>query len=113
MTYIDGFVAPVPTAQKETYRAFCHRMSAVFKEYGALEVVDSWGDDVPAGQLTSFPLALKLADDETACFGWITWASRAARDEAWGKVMADPRMKDGPAPPFDGKRMFFGGFERL
>ncbi len=113
MSYVDGFVVPVPTADKETYRAFCHRMGDIFKEYGAIEVVDCWGDDVPAGVLTSFPLAVKLEDNETACFGWTTWPSRAARDAAWGKVMADPRMKDGPTPPFDGKRVIYGGFEPL
>jgi uncharacterized protein YbaA (DUF1428 family) len=112
MNYVDGFVAAVPTADKETYRAHCQKMAAVFREYGALSVVDTWGDDVPPGQLTSFPLAVKCAADETVAFGWVTWASRAARVEAWQKVMADPRMKPGANPmPFDGKRMIYGGFE--
>lgn len=112
MDYIDGFVAAVPTADKETYRAYCQRIAAVFREHGALSVIDTWGDDVPPGQLTSFPLAVKCGPDETVAFGWVTWASRAARDAAWEKVMADPRMKPGASPmPFDGKRMIFGGFE--
>ena len=112
MNYVDGFVAAVPTASKEIYRAYCQKMAAVFKEYGALGVVDTWGDDVPQGQLTSFPFAVKCGPDETVTFGWTTWASRAARDEAWQKIMADPRMKTETHPmPFDGKRMIYGGFE--
>ena len=112
MNYVDGFVAAVPTAQKETYRAYCRKMAEVFKEYGALSVVDTWGDDVPPGQLTSFPLAVKCGADETVTFGWTTWESRAARDAAWQKIMADPRMKTETNPmPFDGKRMIYGGFE--
>ena len=112
MTYVDGVVIAVPTADKETYRAFAQRMAALFKEYGALSVVDCWGDDVPAGKLTSFPLAVKCEPDETVVFSWLSWPSRAARDEAWKKVMADPRMAPGATPmPFDGKRMIFGGFE--
>ncbi len=114
MTYVDGFVSAVPTASKEAYRAYCRLMGGVFKEYGALEVVDCWGDDVPPGKLTSFPLAVQAGDGETVCFGWTTWPSRAARDEAWKKVMADPRMQPGANPmPFDGKRMIYGGFEQL
>ncbi len=113
-TYVDGFVVAVPTADKETYRAYCQKMAAVFKDYGALSVVDSWGDDVPQGQLTSFPLAVKCEPHETVAFGWTTWASRDARDAAWQKVMADPRMKKEASPmPFDGKRMIYGGFEMI
>jgi uncharacterized protein YbaA (DUF1428 family) len=112
MNYVDAFVAAVPTADKETYRAYCQRMAVVFREHGALAVVDTWGDDVPPGQLTSFPLAVKCAADETVTFGWVTWDSRAARDEAWQKIMADPRMKTETNPmPFDGKRLIYGGFE--
>jgi uncharacterized protein YbaA (DUF1428 family) len=112
MNYVDGVVIPVATADKEIYREFAQRMAALFKEYGALNVVDCWGDDVPEGKLTSFPLAVKREPDETVVFSWLTWPSRAARDEAWKKVMADPRMQPGAAPmPFDGKRMIFGGFE--
>ena len=112
MTYVDGFVTAVPTADKETYRAHCQQMAAVFKEYGALEVIDTWGDDVPEGKLTSFPMAVKREDGETVCLGWIRWPSKAQRDEAWQKVMADPRLQ-ATAPPFDGKRMIYGGFELI
>ncbi len=112
MNYVDGVVIAVPTADKETYRAFAQKMGALFKEFGALNVVDCWGDDVPEGKLTSFPLAVKREANETVVFSWITWASRAARDDGWKKAMADPRMQPGASPmPFDGKRMIFGGFE--
>jgi uncharacterized protein YbaA (DUF1428 family) len=112
MTYVDGIVAAVPTAGKEAYREYARRMAVVFREHGALEVVDCWGDDVPAGKLTSFPLAVKCEAGETVVFSWLSWPSREARDEAWKKVMADPRMQPGVAPmPFDGKRMIYGGFE--
>lgn len=112
-TYVDGFVVAVPTAQKETYRAFCRKMATLFKEYGALEVVDCWGDDVPPGKLTSFPLAVKAEADETVCFGYTTWASREARMAGWQRLENDPRMKDAGNPPFDGKRMIYGGFEKI
>jgi uncharacterized protein YbaA (DUF1428 family) len=112
MNYVDGIVIAVPTADKETYRAFAQKMAALFKEFGALAVVDCWGDDVPDGKVTSFPLAVKREANETVVFSWITWSSRAARDEGWKKAMADPRMQPGASPmPFDGKRMIFGGFE--
>jgi uncharacterized protein YbaA (DUF1428 family) len=111
MNYVDGVVIPVATADKETYREFAQRMAALFKEHGALNVVDCWGDDMPEGKVTSFPLAVKLEPGETVVFSWLTWPSRAVRDEAWKKVMADPRMQPGAPMPFDGKRMIFGGFE--
>ena len=112
MTYIDGFVAAVKTADKEAYRAHCQLMGGVFKEYGALDVIDTWGDDVPEGKLTSFTMAVKREPTETVVFSWITWPSRVARDEGWKAAMADPRMQPGVPPmPFDGKRMIFGGFE--
>ena len=112
MNYIDGFVAAVPTAEKQAYQRHCQEMGAVFKEYGALAVVDCWGDDVPEGKLTSFPMAVKREPDETVAFGWIVWPSREVRDAAWDAVMADPRMKD-QTMPFDGKRMIYGGFQTI
>ena len=111
MNYVDGVVIAVPTADKETYRAFAQRMGAMFKEFGALKVVDCWGDDVPEGKLTSFTMAVKREANETVVFSWITWPSRAARDEGWKAAMADPRMQPDASMPFDGKRMIFGGFE--
>jgi uncharacterized protein YbaA (DUF1428 family) len=111
MTYVDGFVAAVPTAGKEAYREHARLMGGFFKEHGALDVIDCWGDDVPEGKLTSFTMAVKREDDETVVLGWINWPSKAVRDEAWKKVMADPRMQSGAEPPFDGKRLIYGGFE--
>ncbi len=112
MNYVDGFVAAVPTAHKQDYQRHCQDMGAVFKEHGALAVVDCWGDDVPEGKLTSFPMAVKREPDETVVFGWVAWPSREVRDAAWNAVMADPRMKD-QKMPFDGKRMIYGGFQTI
>ena len=110
LPYIDGFVAAVPTAHKEKYLRHAEAAARVFREYGALEVVETWGDDVPEGKLTSFPLAVQRKPDETVVFAWITWPSRAARDEGMRKAMEDPRLA-GSEMPFDGKRMIYGGFQ--
>ena len=112
MNYVDGFVAAVPAANREAYRQHAEKAAVVFKEYGALNVVECWGDDVPEGKLTSFSMAVKREENETVVFSWITWPSRQVRDEAWKKVMADPRLKPDVNPmPFDGKRLIYGGFE--
>lgn len=114
MQYVDGFVAAVPTATRETYQAFAQTTAAVFKENGALSVVECWGDDVPEGKLTSFPMAVQRRPDETVVFSWIIWPSREVRDAGWQKVMGDPRMPSSPnAMPFDGKRMIYGGFQMI
>lgn len=114
MSYIDGFVAPVPDANREAYIEHAEKVAALFKEHGALAVVECWGDDVPEGKLTSFPLAVKREPGESVVFSWITWPSRAVRDEGWKKLTADPRMQPGAMPmPFDGKRLIYGGFEVL
>jgi len=112
MDYVDGFVAAVPTANREVYRKHAEAAAAVFKEHGALAVVECWGDDVPEGKLTSFPMAVKRQPDETVVFAWIVWPSRQVRDVGMKKVMDDPRMQPGTNPmPFDGMRMIYGGFE--
>ena len=112
MSYVDGFVAAVPTANREAYRRHAQAAAVVFKEYGALEVVECWGDDVPEGKLTSFPMAVQRRDDETVVFSWILWSNRAARDAGMKKAMADPRLQPDVNPmPFDGKRLIYGGFE--
>ena len=112
MNYVDGFVIAVPTANRETYQRVAQTASVVFKENGALSVVECWGDDVPEGKVTSFPMAVKRKDDETVVFSWITWPSKAVRDEGMKKAMEDPRLKEGMNPmPFDGQRMIFGGFQ--
>jgi uncharacterized protein YbaA (DUF1428 family) len=114
MTYVDGFITPVPTANRETYRQHAESVAVILKECGATGVVECWGDDVPEGKLTSFPLAVKREPGETVVFSWITWPSRAVRDDGWKKLMADPRMAPGANPmPFDGKRLIYGGFEVL
>ena len=112
MSYIDGFVAAVPTKNKDIYKKHSEKMAAVFKEYGATKLVECWGDDVPEGKVTSFPMAVKCKADETVVFSWILWPSRSARDKGMEKVMADPRMDHKKNPmPLDGKRMIYGGFE--
>jgi uncharacterized protein YbaA (DUF1428 family) len=112
MNYVDGYVLAVPTAKRADYLEFARKAAPIFKDHGALTVVETWGDDVPEGKITSFPMAVKCAADETVVFSWIVWPSRKARDEGMAKAMADPRMEPVNTPmPFDGKRMIFGGFE--
>jgi uncharacterized protein YbaA (DUF1428 family) len=112
MDYVDGFVAAVPTAHQETYRQHAEKAAVVFKEHGALSVVECWGDDVPEGKVTSFTMAVQRKDDEAVVFSWILWPSREARDKGMAAAMADERLKEGMDPmPFDGQRMIFGGFE--
>lgn len=112
MAYVDGFVIPVPTAKREEYRALALMAAPIFKEHGALSVVECWGDDVPLGKLTSFPRAVQCEEGESVVFSWIIWPDKAARDAGNAKVMADPRMQPDTMPvPFDGKRLIFGGFE--
>jgi uncharacterized protein YbaA (DUF1428 family) len=114
MPYIDGFVAAVPTANKAAYKKHAEDAAVVFKQHGALKLVECWGDDVPPGEVTSFPMAVKCRDDETVVFSWILWPSREARNAGMEKAMTDPRLQPDVNPmPFDGKRMIFGGFEMI
>jgi uncharacterized protein YbaA (DUF1428 family) len=114
MSYIDGFVLAVPTANRDKYREVAQTAAEVFKAHGALKVVEAWGDDVPEGKVTSFTMAVQRKDDEAVVFSWILWPSREKRDEGMKAAMADPRMKmDMENMPFDGRRMIFGGFEVL
>jgi uncharacterized protein YbaA (DUF1428 family) len=110
MNYVDGFVAAVPTANRDAYLKHAEIAATVFKEQGALSVVECWGDDVPDGKVTSFPMAVQRKDDETVVFAWITWPSRSVRDEGMKNVMDDARLRD-IVMPFDGQRMIYGGFE--
>ena len=113
MNYVDGYVAAVPTANREAYREFAEKIALIFKQHGALKITECWGEDVPEGKLTSFPMAVKCQPDETVIFSWITWPSRDVRDEGWKLVLAEPMMQPGANPNsklFDGKRMIFGGF---
>ena len=114
MAYVDGFVAAVPTAQKDAYLKHAKDAAVVFKEHGATQVVECWGDDVPEGEVTSFPMAVKCKEDETVVFSWALWPCREARDAGMERIMQDPRMQPDVNPmPFDGGRLIFGGFEVL
>ena len=114
MTYVDGFVIPVPEDRLDEYEKMAGDAAAIWREYGALSVVECVADDVPYGELTSFPRAVQAADGETVIFSWILYESREARDRVNEKVMADPRMQgDMSEMPFDAKRMIFGGFRPL
>lgn len=111
MKYVDGFVVAVPAANKESYRALAAKAAPLFKEFGALRVVECWADDVPDGSVTDFRMAVQAREDEEVVFSWIEYPSREVRDAANQKIMSDPRMKAlGNEMPFDGKRMIFGGF---
>ncbi|MBC7994569.1 MAG: DUF1428 domain-containing protein [Rhizobacter sp.] len=112
MNYVDGFVAAVVTDKRENYCQHAKMAAAVFKENGALRVVECWGDDVPEGKLTSFPLAVKREAHETVVFSWIVWPSKAVRDAGMKATMEDKRLV-GVEMPFDGKRLIYGGFEVL
>jgi len=114
MAYVDGFLVPVPRDRIEDYRKMAELGREVWMELGALSYVECVADDVPYGELTSFPRAVMAKEDETVIFAWITYRDRAQRDEIMGKVMADPRMKfDTENSPFDTRRMMFGGFTTI
>lgn len=112
MSYVDGFIVAVPKDKIEAYKALAQRAGAVWREYGALSYVEAIGDDVPYGELTSFPRAVQATEDDVVVFSWITYESRESRDAILAKVMADPRLKDEMENmPFDGKRLIYGGFK--
>jgi uncharacterized protein YbaA (DUF1428 family) len=114
--YVDGYVVPVPKSSLEAYRRMAEKAGKIWIEHGALEVWECAGDDVKPGKLTSFPQSVQLKDDEIVIFSWIVYDSRESRDRINKKVMEDPRMKDMMDPkttPFDGKRMFWGGFKSI
>ena len=113
MSYIDGFVLAVSTANRQAFIDHAHLGDAFFIELGALRVLECWADDVPDGTLTDFRKAVQARDDETVVFSWIEWPDKGTRDAAFAKMMdgSDPRMDPEKNPmPFDGKRMIFGGF---
>ena len=109
MSYIDGFVAPVRTENKQAYIDHARFALPIFKEYGALRMVEGWGDDVPDGKVTDFRMAVKAEEGEVVMFSWIEWPSKEVRDVGMKKLMDDPRMEN-MEMPFDGKRMVYGGF---
>ena len=116
MRYVDGYVVPVPKKNLDAYRRMAQKAGKIWREHGALEVIECVADDVKPGKHTSFPQSVKLKPGETVIFSWIGYKSRAHRDRVNAKVMKDPRlasMMDPSAMPFDGKRMFWGGFKIL
>ena len=108
--YVDGIVVPVPTSKRDEYARLAAQNAMVFREFGATRVIEALGDDVSHGQVTDFYRAVKAEDGETVAFSFIEWPDKAARDQAWQKIMQDQRMQHGGGL-FDGKRMFWGGFE--
>ena len=112
MSYVDGFVIAVPKANLDDYKKLANTAGPIWMEHGALSYVECIGDDVPYGELTSFPRAVQAKDDEIVIFAWVVYESRQSRDAVMAKVMADERLKmDWSAMPFDAKRMIFGGFQ--
>jgi uncharacterized protein YbaA (DUF1428 family) len=111
MSYIDGFVLAVPSANKQKFLDHANKTDALFLELGALRVLECWGDDVPTGKLTDFHRAVQAKDDEIVVFSMVEWPDKATRDAAMAKMETDPRMDPAKNPmPFDGKRMIYGGF---
>lgn len=111
MSYVDGFMAAVPTANKEKFIQHARKLDGLFIEFGALRVTECWSDDVPHGTLTDFYRAVQATADEALVFSWIEWPDKATRDTGMKKVMEDPRMDPASNPmPYDGKRVIYGGF---
>lgn len=111
MTYVEGFVTAVPTAKRDAYIAHAKAALPMFKDLGATRMVETWGQDVPAGKVTDFARSVKATDDETVVFSWIEYPDKATRDAANARMMDDPRMEElSKDMPFDGQRMIFGGF---
>ena len=115
MSFIDGFVIAVPTANRQAFIDHARQADSVFVELGALRILECWGEDVPDGKLTDFRRAVQAKDDETVVFSWIEWPDRATRDAAMGRLdelmKTDERFSPEKNPmPFDGRRMIFGGF---
>ena len=116
MHYVDGFVVPVPRKNLKAYKRMAMKASKVWRDHGALEVVECLADDVKKGKWTSFPRSVKLKKSETVVFSWIIYKSRSHRDKVMAKVMKDPRiakMMQSGTPPFDPNRMIFGGFKLI
>ncbi|HEX8644934.1 MAG TPA: DUF1428 domain-containing protein [Allosphingosinicella sp.] len=113
MGYVDGFVLPVHEEKAEAYRALAAKAAPIFEEHGATRIVEAMGDDLMRGKVTDFYRSVNAEDGENVVFSWIEWPSKEARVAGWEKIMADERMKPEGDMPFDGKRMFWGGFSIL
>lgn len=112
MSYIDGFVIPVPADRKEAYRETAAKVAPILKRHGAVRIVECWGDDLPDGKFTDFKRAVKAEAGENVVFSWVVWPSKEARDAGNKRIMEDPAMRSFDTP-FDGKRLIHGGFELL
>ena len=110
--YTDGFIVPVPSENKAAYQAMAHRVAGKFKEYGAVRVLEAWGDDVPHGKVTDYWRAVQIQHGEAIVYCYIQWPDKAIRDAGWARIMADDPERGAPMP-FDGKRMFWGGFRPI
>ena len=110
MSYVDGFVVPVNPGKREEYRQMAAKAAPIFREYGALEIVECFEDDVPDGKVTDFRRAVGAEPGEKIVFSWIVWPSREARDEGNRRMMEDPRMNEMGDPPFNMQRLIVGGF---
>ncbi len=114
MTYVDGYLIPVPASKKDAYLALAAMAAPIFIEHGAVHVVENWGDDVPHGQNTDFWMAVKAEPDENIVFSWIMWPDKKTRDAGNKAAMADPRFEGmNVLDIFDGKRMIFSGFQTI
>jgi uncharacterized protein YbaA (DUF1428 family) len=111
--YTDGFVVPVPEGKRDAYRELASKMAKVFRQHGASRVIEAIADDVDHGKVTDFYRAVKAEDGETVVFSFIEWPDKQTRDEAWAKIMSDESLKPEGEMPFDGKRMFWGGFDKI
>lgn len=111
--YTDGYVLPVPPDKKEAYRSIAETFAHKAKELGALRIVEAWGDDVPDGKVTDYKRAVQAVDGEAVVYSFIEWPDKETRDTAWDKIMNDPAMQPQGEMPFDGKRMFWGGFRPI
>ena len=111
--YVDGYLLPVPEGKKEAYRALAQKVAGKFTDYGAVRVVEAWGDDVPEGKVTDYQRAVKVQDGEGIIYSYVEWPDKETRDKGWATLMSDPDMQADHEMPFDGKRMFWGGFAPL
>ncbi|PSL20634.1 DUF1428 domain-containing protein [Shimia abyssi] len=114
MPYIDGFIAAVANDKRDAFEEHCRTTWPVFQELGAIAQWECWGEDLPEGEVTSFPMAVKAKEDETVVFSWVVWPDKAVRDKAWGQMMTDPSIGEAMGEmPYDGKRMIYGGFQPI
>jgi uncharacterized protein YbaA (DUF1428 family) len=113
MSYIDGFVLPLHPDKLDAYRPLAEAFAREAAKFGAVSV-EALGDGLEPGKLTSFPRSVQAEEGENVVFSFIIWPDKATRDSSWEKIMAMPELQGGPdGPPFDGKRMFWGGFTPL